>query len=216
MWIHFGFRSSDSVSDADWRCKDSLSAPLFARLSQLHSFKQMLLFHPEHCPNCIDSITNGLVHWCLSIVVDRHVDCPHDHLVCCFGSGPVQIIVPHLRSSRRWTSTFTFHQLHSFCSIPVHGNTFNSCGTRSLLGVPLLLFQQVDWWRHMPSHSRILMETHSFLSCHLGDKVLPLLVICSRHTTSSSHGDTHRLIQPTPTHGDFLLLLLGDTLNKPP
>jgi len=48
----FGFRSSHSMLDVDWCYNDSLTAPLFARLRQLHSFKQMLLFHPDvQCPN---------------------------------------------------------------------------------------------------------------------------------------------------------------------
>jgi len=51
----FGFRSLDSMSDVDWCHNDSLTAALFARLWQLHSFKQMLLFHLEHCPNSMDS-----------------------------------------------------------------------------------------------------------------------------------------------------------------
>jgi len=66
--------------------------------------------------------------------------------------------------------------------------------------------------------SRTLMETRSFFSHHLGDILPPLFVIYSRHTTSSLHGDTRRLIRPTaPSQhtGNFLLLLLGDTLNKP-
>jgi len=54
----FGFRSSDSMLDADWCCNDSLTAPLFARLRQLHSFKQRLLSHLAHCPNSMDSTTN--------------------------------------------------------------------------------------------------------------------------------------------------------------
>jgi len=54
----FGFRSSDSLLDADWCCDDSLTAPLFARLRQLLSFKQRLLSHLEHCPNSMDSATN--------------------------------------------------------------------------------------------------------------------------------------------------------------
>jgi len=54
----FGFRSSDSVLDADWCYDDSLTAPLFARLRQLHSFKQRLLSHLEHCPNSMDSAIN--------------------------------------------------------------------------------------------------------------------------------------------------------------
>jgi len=76
----------------------------------------------------------------------------------------------------------------------------------------------VDWWRHTPSDTRTLLETHSFFSHHLGDTFLPLFVIYSRHTTSSLHGNTRRLIRPTdPSRhtGIFLLLLLGDTLNKP-
>jgi len=50
----FGFRSLDSVVDADWCYNASLTASLFARLRQLHSFKQRLLSHPEHCPNSMD------------------------------------------------------------------------------------------------------------------------------------------------------------------
>jgi len=65
----FGFRSSDSMLDVDWCYNDSLTAPLFARLQQLHSFKQMLLSHLEHCPISMDTVFNILIHWCLLIVV---------------------------------------------------------------------------------------------------------------------------------------------------
>jgi len=51
----FGFRSSDSMLDVDWCYDGSLAAPLFARLRQLHSLKQRLLSHLEHCPNSMDS-----------------------------------------------------------------------------------------------------------------------------------------------------------------
>jgi len=54
----FGFRSSDSMLDVDWCYDNSLTAPLFARLRQLHSFKQRLLSHLEHCPNSMDLTTN--------------------------------------------------------------------------------------------------------------------------------------------------------------
>jgi len=54
----FGFRSSDSVLDVDWCYNDSLTAPLFARLRQLHSFKQRLLSHLEHSPSSMDSAIN--------------------------------------------------------------------------------------------------------------------------------------------------------------
>ena len=55
-WL--GFRSSDSMLDVDWCYSCSLTAPLFARLRQLHSFKQRLLSHLEHCPNSMDSSIN--------------------------------------------------------------------------------------------------------------------------------------------------------------
>jgi len=35
--------------DVDWCYDESLTAPLFARLQQLHSFKLRLLSHLEHC-----------------------------------------------------------------------------------------------------------------------------------------------------------------------
>jgi len=72
---------------------------------------------------------------------------------------------------------------------------------------------------HAIRHTDHSLETHSFFSHHLGDTLLLLFVICSRHTTSSSHGDTRRLIRhtdPSRHTGNFLLLLLlGDLLDKP-
>jgi len=41
------------------------------------------------------------------------------------------------------------------------------------------------------------LGTHSFFSHHLGDTLLPLFILYSRHTTSSLHGDTRRLIRHT-------------------
>jgi len=55
---HWWFKSSHSMLDVDWCYNDSLIAPLFARLRQLHSFKQRLLSHLEHCPNSMDFVTN--------------------------------------------------------------------------------------------------------------------------------------------------------------
>jgi len=50
---------------------------------------------------------------------------------------------------------------------------------------------------HAVRHTDYSLETHSFFSHHLGDTLLPLFVIYSRHTTSSLHGDTRRLIRHT-------------------
>jgi len=89
---------------------------------------------------------------------------------------------------------------------------------------------------HAVRHTDYSLETHSFCSHHLGDTLLSLFVIYSRHTTSSLHGDTRRLIRhtdpsrhtgnccsffpirhtdPSRHTGHFLLMLLGDTLDKP-
>jgi len=68
---------------------------------------------------------------------------------------------------------------------------------------------------HAVRHTDCSLETHSFFSHHLGDTLLPLFVIYSRHTTSSSHGDTRQLIRPTdPSRhtGNFLLfIVIGNT-----
>jgi len=153
MWIQNGFRSSDSVSDADWCYKDGLTAPLFARLRQLHSFKQRLLSHLEHCPNQHCHPIEGL----LSLLLTHHflmvdVDC----CLTCTSVIPIIIwfiVLALAHSNYHSTSVFVsqmdFHmrsQVHSFCSMLVHGNTLHSRDTHSLLRVPLLLFQQVDWW----------------------------------------------------------------------
>jgi len=50
---------------------------------------------------------------------------------------------------------------------------------------------------HAVRHTDCSLETHSFFSHHLGDTPLSLFVIYSRHTTSSLHGDTRRLIRHT-------------------
>ena len=50
---------------------------------------------------------------------------------------------------------------------------------------------------HAVRHTDYSLETHSFFSHHLGDTLLSLFVIYSRHTTSSLHGDTRRLIRHT-------------------
>jgi len=68
------------------------------------------------------------------------------------------------------------------------------------------------------------METHSFFSHHLGDTLLPLFVVYSRHTTSSSHDLSDTRIPPDSwgtvvaawrhtqqaflTHREFILLHL--------
>jgi len=125
-------------------------------------------------------------------------------MACCFGCQPVQVTAPHLHLSHRWTSMCA---LKCTPSVPCScmQNTFHSCSTPSLLRVPLLPIQQVDCWRHTPSDSRTLMETHSFFSHHLGDTLLPLFVVCSRHRPSSSNGDTPTDLThgPIPTHGEL-------------
>ena len=49
---------------------------------------------------------------------------------------------------------------------------------------------------HAVRHTDYSLETHSFFSYHLGDTLLPLFVICSRHMTSSSHGLSDTRIPP--------------------
>jgi len=79
---------------------------------------------------------------------------------------------------------------------------------------------------HAVRHTDYSLETHSFFSYHLGDTLLPLFVICSRHTTSSLHDLSDTRIPPDSrgtvvaawrhtqqaflTHREILLLLLGD------
>jgi len=60
-------------------------------------------------------------------------------LAICPFKSPFHISVCHTNGHPHMHS-----QVHSFCPMLVHGNTFHSCGTPSLLRVPLLLFQQVD------------------------------------------------------------------------
>ena len=169
----FGFRSSDSMSDADWCYNDIITAPLFARLRQLHSLKRRLLSHPEHCPNSMDSVTNVLIHWCMLVVLDRHVGHPHNHLDCCFGCQSVQITIPHLFLSHKLTSTCT---LECAPSVPC-----SSMETPSTVAA-LLLFQ----WSHSFSFSGLIggdtrCPTHGLL---IGDTLL-LFSSSRRHTPSS-------------------------------
>jgi len=180
--------------DADWCYDDSLTAPLFVRLRQLHSFKQMLLSHLEHCPNSMDSVTNVLIHWRMLVVVDRRVDHPR-HLVYCLGYLPIQITIPHLQSSHRWTSTCT---LKCTPSVP-----WSSVETPSTVAA-LLLF----WEAHSFSFSRLiaardtlnepfftLFGTHSWTFLHLlcpghTQRAILLLVNCSPFVSPVSHWTT--------------------------
>ena len=118
-------------------------------------------------------------------------------------------------------------QVHSFCSMLIHGNTFHSCGTPSLLESTSSL-SVVDWWRHTPSDTRTPTHGHGdtlllFLSHRRHTPSIHCCFLYSRHTTlrsdprtlpgswgtfcvlfavdtrlhRCSHGDSRQLIRPT-------------------
>jgi len=219
MWIHVqhGFRSLDSVFDVDWCCNDSLTAPLFARLHQLHSFKQRVPSHLEHCPNSMDSTINTATPsrapchccwlttfcWWILIVVDLWSPWSHGSLLWLLAYS-------NHHSTSVIVSQIDLHmhsQAHSFCSMSVHWNNFHSCGTPSILRVPLLLFQQIGDNTHRPTHGPQRMdcslETHSFFSYHMS----LLLSLQSTHAFLL-HMATHTVSHSIhPTHGWHILFL---------
>jgi len=98
-------------------------------------------------------------------------------LAVCLFKSPFHICVrytngpPHALSS----ALLLFHA-RPWKHLPQLRHSFCSKGPTPSLSV--------DWWRHTPSDSRT--PTHGLLS-----------VLYSRHTTSSLHGDTRRLIRHT-------------------
>jgi len=177
----FGFRSSDSVLDADWCCNDSLTAPLFARLHQLHSFKQMLLSHLEQCPNSMDCTINTAAPsrdschccwlttsqwWMLIVIWHTHWSFPLSFglllwLLACSNHHSMSAIVSQMDfNMQSW--------VHSFCSMLVHGNTFHSFGTPSPLESHSFSFSRFvathAVWHTDPDTWVTHLETHSFFS----------------------------------------------------
>jgi len=181
----FGFRSSCSMSDADWCYDDSLTAPLFARLRQLDCFKQRLLslspralpkLHGlchQHCHpilvTVVDSPLPGDGCW---LLFDLHIGHPRNHLVYCFGSWPIQITIPHLCSSHKLTSTCTLK-----CTPSVPCSFMETPSTVAAL----LLF----WGSHSFSFSKLIGGTHAVrLTDSHGGRLL-LFSSSGRHTPSS-------------------------------
>jgi len=87
-------------------------------------------------------------------------------------------------------------QMHSFCSMFVHGNTLHSLGTPSLLRVPLLLFQQVDC---CSGHTQRVFLCS--VRCTLTDLSL-------FHSARGALTGLSCFFTPAHSHGVLLLLLL--------
>jgi len=153
-----------------------LTAPMFARLPPLHSFKQMLLSHLEHCPISMDTIINTLIHWCLLIVV-WHRSSP---------KSPGLLLWLFAHSNHHSTSAIVsqmdFHmhpQVQSFCNMLIHGNIFHSCSTPSLLESHSFFFNRL-----------LLLGTHSMSLSSL----CPVLYYCTTEPSFMCQSSRARLL----------------------
>jgi len=120
------------------------------------------------------------------IVIDLCIGHPHNHLVHCFGSWPIQITIPHLWSSHRWTSMCTVKRTPSVpCS---------SMETPSTVAA-LLLFQG----SHSFSFSRLIGARDTLNE--------PFFSLSSTHSRTFLHSLCCPLLCPGHTHGSVFILL---------
>jgi len=128
MWIQNGFRSSHSMSDADsWPhcstvCKVATALLLQTNvalspgaLPKLHGLCHQgphLLMHVGCC--LIDTQIIPTIIWFVALAVSLFKSPFIVHACCTDG-------------------LHVYSQVHSFCSMLVHENTFHSCGTPSFL-----------------------------------------------------------------------------------
>jgi len=146
MSIQNGFRSSDCMLDVDWCYDDSLTAPLFARLRQLHSFKQRLLSQQQHCPNSVDSTINTPhpIKGLLSLLLTHHfLVMDVDFYLTCMLVIPITI----------WFIVLALGLFNS----PIHICVCLTDGLPHALSSALLLFHARPW-KHPPQ------SRHSFSS----------------------------------------------------
>jgi len=93
-------------------------------------------------------------------------------------------------------SQMDFHvhsQVHSFCSMLVHGNTFHSCGTPSVPRVSLLLFEQFV----------VARDTLTRLSLCLSGAHSRTFPFSFLDDPAHTHGSSFFMLTPVHSHGVF-------------